>query len=107
MSGIAAIFNRTGEPVSAELLAQMTRFMSYRGPDAQRTWSRGPVGLGQALLRTTDEAAREQQPYSLDGQVWITADVRLDGRAALIRELQPGTRCALNEATDPELILHA
>jgi asparagine synthase (glutamine-hydrolysing) len=107
MSGIAGICNLDGAPIDRLLLRQLTDSLAARGPDAQTIWSHGSVGLGHALLRTTFEAAREQQPCSLDGQVWITADARVDGRTELIGKLA-GTGCRdLAEATDPELILHA
>ena len=65
----------------------MTEFMTYRGPDAQNIWIDGAVGFGHTLLATTFESVREHQPCSLNGQVWITADARIDGRADLIAKL--------------------
>jgi asparagine synthase (glutamine-hydrolysing) len=107
MSGIVGLVNLDGAPVDRHLLGRMTEFMEFRGPDAQRVWVNGHVGFGHTLLRTTDEAAREAQPFSLDGETWIVADARVDGREELIarlraegREIQPG-------APDCELILHA
>jgi asparagine synthase (glutamine-hydrolysing) len=107
MSGIVGIVNRDGAPVDRELLRSMVDFMAYRGPDSQTTWSEGSVGFGHALLATTPEHARERQPCTLDGQVWITADARVDGQADLMRELAGRGRDGLADATDAELILHA
>jgi len=107
MSGIVGIFNRDGASVDRNLLGEMTAFMAFRGPDAQGTWVDGAIGFGHTLLRTTWEADREKQPCSLDGQVWITADARIDGREDLIRQLQAAGGHASNELTDPALILHA
>jgi len=108
VSGIAGILQLDGAPVDRPLLEAMTRTMAFRGPDAQAVWSDGPVGFGHVMLRATDEQAREQQPCSLDGQVWITADARIDGRAELRRELEAAGRDdRLADATDAELILHA
>ena len=59
------------------------------------------------MLRTTAESAGEEQPYTLDGQVWITADARVDARAELIGKLESAERREVRQATDPELILHA
>jgi asparagine synthase (glutamine-hydrolysing) len=43
----------------------------------------------------------------LDGQVWITADARVDGRADLIERLQSRGRLGIGSASDAQLILHA
>jgi asparagine synthase (glutamine-hydrolysing) len=59
------------------------------------------------MLRTTDEAAAESQPCSVDGRYWVTADVRLDGRTALIAALRDAGQNASQDSTDPELILYA
>ena len=107
MSGIVAIFNRDGAPVDRELLGEMTSFMSFRGPDRRQVWLDGAVGFGHTLLQTTVESGGEQQPCTLDGQVWITADARIDARAELIGKLESAERREVRPATDPELILHA
>ncbi len=107
MSGIVGIINLDGAPVSRELLERMTSFMAYRGPDAQNIWVEGAVGFGHTLLVTTFESVNEHQPCSIDSQVWITADARVDGRADLIEQLQ-GKGCGvLENVTDGSLILHA
>src|SRR2546427_7485193 len=107
MSGIAGILNLDGAPVDRRLLQRMTEFMAFRGPEALEIWSDGAVGLGHAMLRTSCEAERERQPASLDGQAWITADARLDGRAELIEKLQTCGRSGLDSASDAELLLHS
>ncbi|MGF1477876.1 MAG: asparagine synthase-related protein [Cyanophyceae cyanobacterium] len=103
MSGIVGIVHLNGSPVERELLHRLTQSLAFRGPDAQEIWLEQAVGLGHALLHTTWKSANEQQPVSVDGQAWITADARLDGRAELADKLgveQLGK-------TDSELILRA
>ncbi|HEX5734964.1 MAG TPA: asparagine synthase-related protein [Blastocatellia bacterium] len=107
MSGIIGIVNLDGRPVSRELLRRMTDFMAYRGPDAQQIWSAGHIGFGHAMLRTTRESINERQPLSLDREVWITADARIDGRNELIGKLESKVAADLAGVTDVELILHA
>lgn len=107
MSGIAGIINLDGRPVDRDLLERMTNFMSFRGPDAQNIWTDGHVGFGHTMLRTTDESLKERQPFSLERQVWIAADARVDGRKDLIQELELFGREDLKAPTDAELILHA
>src|SRR6185436_13558103 len=74
--------------------------------DDRQIWMKGSVGLGHALLRTTDDVD-PGQPTSLDGQVWITADARIDGRADLVGELNAQGCHPVLHASDAQLILHA
>jgi asparagine synthase (glutamine-hydrolysing) len=107
MSGIVGIINLDGSPVDRLLLGRMTDYLTGRGPDAQETWSQGPVGLGHALLRTVDDTRPDSQPLTLDGQVWIVADARVDGRVELRSKLRNHGCHDLEEATDAELILQS
>jgi asparagine synthase (glutamine-hydrolysing) len=88
LSGIVGVINTDGAPVDRRLLARMTEFMAFRGPDGRKVWADGHAGFGHAMLRTTRESEGETQPFSLDGRVWITADARIDGRDELIRKLR-------------------
>src|SRR5262249_59651079 len=88
MSGIVGIVNFDGKPIDRKLLQTMTDFMSFRGPDAQSTWLKGNVGFGHTLLKTTDTADREEQPFTLDGFKWIVADARVDAQTDLISHLE-------------------
>lgn len=107
MSGIVGLINVGGAPVDRQLLQKMTEFMAYRGPDAQVTWIDGHVGLGHTMLRTTQESLHERQPFSLNGEVWITSDARLDGRTELTEKLRFEGCTIPHNVTDGELILHA
>ncbi len=106
MSGIVGIVSLDGTPVDERLLRQMTDSLAYRGPDKRAIWLDGPVGFGHTLLITTVES-HEEQPASLDGRVWITADARVDGREDLVEQLELRGRRRLRAATDAQLILHA
>ncbi len=107
MSGIVGLLNLDGAPVDRQLLQEMTEFLSYCGPDAQAVRSVGSVGFGHAMLRTTPESATERQPATLDGEVWITADARVDDRAELVHKLRSkGCECS-ESSPDAELILQA
>ena len=107
MSGIVGIVQLNGSPVDRTLLRRLVDLMAFRGPDAQGTWQNGQVVLGHALLRTSFESEHEQGPCSLDGQVWIAADARVDGRQALLQELRNAGRTASTDDPDVLLILHA
>jgi asparagine synthase (glutamine-hydrolysing) len=59
------------------------------------------------MMRTTREAAADRQPRSLDGNIWIVADARIDCRDELRARLAEAG-CKLQSGTaDSELILHA
>jgi asparagine synthase (glutamine-hydrolysing) len=114
MSGIVGILNLDGAPVDRSLLERMTEFMTFRGPDAQKVWLEGAVGFGHTMLRTTWEAEYEHQPFTLDQQVWIVADARIDDREVLAQKLEVPFKplnggIALNEQiiTDVEFVLRA
>lgn len=107
MSGLVGFLNLENGPVDEGWLVAATGYQAFRGPDAQAVWNAGPVGLGHALLRTTAESAHERQPFSLDGQVWIAADARLDGRGELLAMLHAARREISSTEPDVVLILHA
>jgi len=107
MSGICGIVNTDAAPLETALLRSMTESLRFRGPDRQQSWSEGTVGLGHTLLVATREAAAEQQPLTLEGRVWITADARVDGQAELRRKLADAGQACAPDCTDVELILRA
>src|ERR1700676_1789442 len=107
MSGLGGIPNLDGATVDRLLLGRMTDFMTFRGPDDQRTWVEGRAGFGHTLLRTTDEPEHEHQPFTLDGRLWVVADARIDARVDLMAELAQRGEEATRTATDVELILRA
>jgi asparagine synthase (glutamine-hydrolysing) len=106
MSGIVGVVHLDDTPVDQRLLQRMTVALGHRGPDGQRVWSDGPVGLGHTLFLTTTDL-EPSQPLSLDGNAWIVADARIDGRGELIRKLEARGRNPLRAASDAALILHA
>lgn len=107
MSGIVGVAHADGAPVDGRLVDAMTAAMRVRGPDAQRAWLGPSAGLGHAWLCTATGTSRDQQPCSLDGRVWITADARLDDRPGLARALAVRGQTDLAGLSDAELLLHA
>jgi asparagine synthase (glutamine-hydrolysing) len=93
--------------LDAGVLRKLTDAMSFRGPDACGNWIGDYVGLGHSLLRTTAESASETQPWSVDGDVVIAADARVDRRAALRQQLRAAGRPLDADTPDVELILHS
>ncbi len=110
MSGIVGIVNLDGAPVDRDLLARMTDFVAFRGPDTQQFRTHTSAGLGHTMLRTTLEAETEIQPLSFDGEVWLTADARIDARQELVSKLETKLQRSITSEripNDAELILYA
>jgi asparagine synthase (glutamine-hydrolysing) len=101
------MFARDNAPVDRELLGDLASFLKYRGPDGCEAWSQDCVGLAHAMLRTTREAATDRQPATLDGNIWIVADARIDCRTELEAKLAEAGCKFRRDAPDSELILHA
>jgi len=107
MSGIVGVLGVAGETPDSSFLQALTQFMAFRGPDAQQTWVGDGVAFGHALLSIAPPSANQQQPFSLDGEVWVVADARLDARADLFSELHSAGHACPRGADDAELILRA
>lgn len=70
MCGFVLILNRDpAQPVDAAALERMTRVLAHRGPDAERVWTAGPLGIGFRRLAVQDTSAAGMQPKVLpDGR---------------------------------------
>lgn len=110
MSGIDGIVNLDGAAIDRDLLARMTDYSAFRGPDAQKIWHHASVGLSHTMLRTTWEAETECQPLTLDGEIWLTADARIDARQELVQQLETQLHRSITSEripNDAELILYS
>jgi asparagine synthase (glutamine-hydrolysing) len=86
-------------------VAEATAFSGYAGPDGHDEWVTERCGLGHALLRTSPND--EKEPVTLDGEIWLSADARLDDRRELVGDLRSrGCDVSLTDS-DAELVLHA
>jgi asparagine synthase (glutamine-hydrolysing) len=66
----------------------LDRLAPFHHPDERGEWVAGPVALGHLLVRLTPEDSFERQPLaSPDGRYVLCADLRLDNREELAREL--------------------
>ena len=107
MSGIAGIVHADRAAVASHDLQCLTENLAAHGLNDGNHRSFEHAGLCQALLKTTARSEKEKQPLSLDGQVWLVADVRLDGRADLLHSLKGRGSEVPATASDAELILHS
>jgi asparagine synthase (glutamine-hydrolysing) len=87
MSAIAGIWSFDEEvPVSTACQAMLQALRIY-GPDDIAQYSSRSVALGRCLLRLLPEDSFDQQPLSAAGATSLVADIRLDNRDELGREL--------------------
>jgi asparagine synthase (glutamine-hydrolysing) len=93
--------------VDPRRIAAMLLPMQPRAPDGDQTRCDGPVGLGHALLHTGPRDAKGAHSLSLDGNTWITADARIDGRSELVSAMRARGRHIGEDEPDAALILHA
>jgi asparagine synthase (glutamine-hydrolysing) len=106
MSGFVALVQANGALPDPELMQSLTDSLRVRGPHGSAWKCFGGVGLGHALFRSDDLPA-EQQPFTLDGQVWIVSDARVDARAPLAARLAIHSSRSLDTISDGELLLRA
>ncbi len=107
MCGICGVYNmQSGEPVSQELIEQMTRLISHRGPDDSGAYLDGPVGLGFARLSIIDLSGGHQPMSNETGDIWIVFNGEIWNYKSLRKELlEKGHHFRTN--SDTETIIHA
>lgn len=107
MCGIAGLMNRTGEPVSRDVLQAMTRVLAHRGPDGEGIVVDGPLGLGHRRLAVLDLSPAGAQPMAgAGGRYWITYNGELYNFRDLRAELETlGHRFV--SRSDTEVVLAA
>ena len=107
MSGIAGVFNLTGEPVDPALLGRMTASIAHRGPDGIQYAIDGFIGIAHCKLATTPESLAETQPLWDESHTCCLAlDGRVDNREELARDLK-SAGAVLRDGSDAELVLKA
>lgn len=107
MSGIAAILSNESSTLNEPLIVDMASMMARQGPRYQQYWYDNKIALAHTLLSTTVESENESQPSTLDRDIWISADARIDAREDLISKIKQYKPRLHSEITDDKLILHA
>lgn len=105
MSGFFAAFCEHGREIPRTVLERAAEALRFRGSDGQMTWNGTGVATCFSFLETGPAKQSEQQPVRL-GANWMLGDVRVDGRAELLKELAShGTQLSI-DTTSEELLLH-
>ena len=88
MSAIFGFVRRDGGDAQAEEIGRMARILAHRGPDGLETIALDHAALGAAILHVNAEDVYESQPLrDRDRALTMVADVRLDNRESLARDL--------------------
>lgn len=108
MSGFVALL-APPDLLDSPLVERLADALAFRGPDGRGTCRLPEVAMAHAQLATREKGfiagGRETVgPHSLDGEVWLVADARLDDRRSLALALN---RPDLADAEDAALLLHA
>ncbi|MGK0437708.1 MAG: asparagine synthase (glutamine-hydrolyzing) [Paracoccaceae bacterium] len=107
MSGIAAILNTQSSANNEQLIVDMAAMMARRGPAYQQYWCNDNIAMAHTLLPTTLRSVDENQPSTINGDIWLTSDVRIDARDELIRKIKAYEPTIESNLTDDQLLLHA
>lgn len=71
MCGITGIFNLRGNPISSNVISQMTDELEHRGPDGGDCYIDDNIALGHRRLAILDVSNRGNQPMSAKSGRWI------------------------------------
>lgn len=71
MCGLTGIFNVNQQPVSLQVIKQMTQAIKHRGPDGQGFFLENNIGLGHQRLSILDTSELGAQPMISKNQDWI------------------------------------
>lgn len=104
MSTVVAIYCLFGEKLEQNIPGRMLAARPERCPDGCDTWHDGPVALGHGHFRVLPEESQEHQPL-IDGNIVLTADIRLDNRTELGRGLALAPE-QLTGMSDARLLMH-
>lgn len=107
MCGIVGLCNLNSTRVTKETLQRMSDSLTYRGPDGDGLWAKGPVGFGHRRLAVIDLSPAGQQPMS-DAQETLT--VTYNGEIYNFRELRKELESKghrFRSQTDTEVLLYA
>ena len=88
MSAQGGILHFDEHPVDRQRLGSLMTALQECGPDGERTYVAGPLGMVYCAFHTTPESRREQQPIVSPRGCVVTWDGRLDNREDLLADLE-------------------
>ena len=106
MCGICGKLDINGRGINEDLLREMCRSFSYRGPDDEGIFIAPPVGLGHRRLSIIDLSSSGHQPMSNEDEtIWIVFNGEIYDFKGLRRMLESRGHI-LKSHTDFETIIH-
>lgn len=107
MCGICGVFSAADQLPDRDLITRMTDVLKHRGPNDQRVYAQGPIGLGVARLAIIDLSPAAHQPMSNEDEtVWIAYNGEVYNHRELRQELETRGHRYRSQA-DTESVLHA
>ncbi|HET9494813.1 MAG TPA: asparagine synthase (glutamine-hydrolyzing) [Chloroflexia bacterium] len=107
MCGIAGIYHTDGESPDGEVLLRMARCIAHRGPDGERFFTDGGLGLAHRHLRIIDLSDAAMQPMANeDGSLQLIFNGEIYNYVELRPRLE-ATGHRFSSHSDSEVILHA
>ncbi|NIG55369.1 asparagine synthetase B [Chitinophaga sp. Cy-1792] len=107
MSGFIGILTHQLDDKDVSLLDVAASAFTATCNDYSGAWCSERAGLRFGWLKTTADTENEYLPFTLDGNLRIIGDVRLDNRAALIQQLALHGATVSTSTPDAYLVLHA
>ena len=105
MCGICGIVQPHGERVSADVIREMTRAMTHRGPDGDGVFVDGHVGLGHRRLSIIDLPGGAQPIFNEDESVAVVFNGEIFNYKELTRDLQARGH-VFRTQSDTEVLVH-
>src|SRR4051812_4300955 len=106
MCGITGVVNKSGEPVSSDLLSRMSHTMQHRGPDDHGTFTDTCMGFGFQRLSIIDLGGGHQPMSNEDGTLWIVFNGEIYNFQSLRDDMEKTGRHRFKTRSDTEVILH-
>ena len=105
MCGITGVYKPNGSQPLAEIIDEMTRIISHRGPDDQGLYVDSGIGLGMRRLSVIDVAGGHQPIFTPDRQQVIVFNGEIYNFQALRHELEQRGH-QFRTRSDTEVVLH-
>ncbi|WP_212003036.1 asparagine synthetase B [Chitinophaga sp. HK235] len=107
MSGFIGIVSSQLQKSDTTLLDVSTAVIASCCDDYLGAWNSNQADLRFGWLKTCEDTEEEQLPFTIDENLRIVGDVRLDNRMELLKELGARFRGISNATPDSYLILYA
>ncbi len=105
MCGICGVFERSGRPVSSELIEDMSSVLAHRGPDGSGKFVEGAIGLGHRRLSIIDLGGGAQPITNEDDTLQLIFNGEIYNYIELREELEKQGH-KFKTRSDTEVIVH-